>query len=54
MPALFETIEQVAAPAGLKERILAAAAAEQAARERPRAAVTPRAAATQRAVEHRG
>lgn len=51
VPALFETIEQVAPPAGLKERILAAAAAEQAARDTPRAAVTPRAAATQRAVD---
>ncbi len=49
VPALFETIEPVEAPAGLKERILAAAAAEQAAMSTPhaeteRAADTPAAA----------
>lgn len=44
VPALFETIEPVEAPAGLKERILAAATAEQAAMAAP-AAVRPYAAA---------
>ena len=42
VPALFETIDQVEAPAGLKVRILAAAAAEQAA-DRQRAVDTQRA-----------
>jgi anti-sigma factor RsiW len=45
VPALFETIEQVQPPAGLKDRILAAAAAEQ------RATGVPQAAAPQRAVD---
>ncbi len=50
VPALFETIDQVEAPAGLKERILAAAAAEQAA-DRQRAVDTQRAAEPQRALD---
>jgi anti-sigma factor RsiW len=64
VPALFETIEPAEAPAGLKDRILAAAAAEQAAMAAPdqvmpaaagqadRAIDTPRAAAdTQRTIK---
>ena len=47
VPALFETVEQVAAPIGLKERILAAAAAEQAALGAQQALDTQRALDTQ-------
>ena len=54
VPALFETVEQVEAPAGLKERILAAAAAEQAAmgaRTDRTVDTQPAAADTQRTVK---
>ena len=52
VPALFETIDQVDAPAGLKERILASAAAEQAANTQ-RALDTDRALDTQLAADTR-
>jgi anti-sigma-K factor RskA len=58
VPALFATVEPVAPPAGLKDRIMAAASADLAARrqaaapaiapERPPATARPRAADTQR------
>jgi hypothetical protein len=41
VPALFETVELVAPPAGLKERILAAAAAQRASDAQPASAAAP-------------
>lgn len=51
VPALFETVEQVEPPVGLKARILAAATAEQAALGTLPANDTQRANATQRALD---
>ena len=51
VPALFETVEQVQPPAGLKDRILAAAAAEHRATATPEAAAQEGAADTQAAVD---
>jgi len=57
VPALFEAVERVAPPAGLKDRIMAAAAADQAARRQaaaaPAVSEAPRPAAQPRAAEPR-
>lgn len=49
VPALFEAVQPVAPPAGLKDRILAAAAAEQSALAGPATAAPERTSAPQRA-----
>jgi len=51
VPALFEAVDQVAPSAGLKDRILAAAAAEQRARGAPATLIPPRAADPQPAID---